>query len=194
MSATRSRSSSTVAIAHTRRRTGTAAIPTIFSTLRSLCKRWLRWSHGFIWRWLHTHWRRTRRRRLLARWSTHHLRLLRLIEASQLWYLALRVLAIDLDCARDEELLFLSRPSLPVVWLGDSDCEPHRPCPLSMLRFFLTLRRQRAAREGFNGRQLFQIPGLANAEAPIIVLTRLVHPHSAGRAHGNYDQTWLLRI
>ena len=42
--------------------------------------------------------------------------------------------------------------------------------------------------------QLFQIPRFADAEASIVVLPRLVHPHSSRRSHRNDDQSRLLVV
>lgn len=128
---------------------------------------------------------------MLSRRNTSHGRLLLLVETLELRHLALGILAVDLHSAGDEELLLLCRARLPVIWLRDGDCKSHAARPLPVLRLSFALRREWAV-ERLDRRQLLHVPSLTYAEAPIIVLARLVHSHPSRRPHGDDDQAGLL--
>lgn len=110
------------------------------------------------------------------------------IEALQLGLAPTRVFAVDLDQARNEELLLLVRLGLPVVLLSDVDDEAGAASPLSLLWF------DGRGGEGFDGGQVVEVPGLANGEGAVGVLLGLVHAHAAGLAHGDDDDAGLLRV
>lgn len=124
--------------------------------------------------------------------GTQYLSSLLVIEASQLGSLALCVFAIDFDCARYEEILLLARARLPVVRLGDGDDEALAAGPGAVAGLSLALGRMRRIRKRLDARELLHVPCLANTEAAIVVLSRLVHAHAARRPHGDDDQTGLL--
>lgn len=115
-----------------------------------------------------------------------------LVEPLQLGYLALGVLPVDLNCTRNEEVLLLARSRLPVVRLGDGHGEAGAARGRAILSLLIALRRRRRIGKRLDARQLLHVPRLANAEAAIVVLARLVHAHAAGGAHGDDDQARLL--
>jgi hypothetical protein len=194
--ATWTASTSSHRVTHARRRTRTTSIPTVFSTLWPLRKWWLWRSHWLIRFGLRprSHGRRSLRRRLLVGRRTQNLCLGVLIETPQLRYLALGIFTIDFDRTRNEEVLLLGCPGLPVIRLRDGHSESHASCPLPELRLPVTLRWKGATREGLDGGQLLQVPSLANAEAAIVVLPGLVHSNTPCRAHSDDDQARLFGV
>lgn len=141
-------------------------------------------------RWWLRHWDRLWRGWLLSRWYSSHGGLLLLVKAFELRDLAFGILPVDLHSTGDEELLFLCRARLPIVWLCDCDGEPCAACPLPVLCLSFALRWKRRV-EGFDRRELLHIPSLTYTKAPIVILTRLVHSHSSSRSHRNDNQAGL---
>jgi hypothetical protein len=48
--------------------------------------------------------------------------------------------------------------------------------------------------KGLNGGQILEVPGLANGEGAVVVLTSLVHADTTGATDGDDDDTRLLVV
>lgn len=113
------------------------------------------------------------------------------IESTKLRDQSFGVLSINLDRAGNKEVLLLRRACLPIVRFCDCDNKSKAASPRPVLSLPVVLGRQGTAREALNRTELFQIPSLAYAETPVVVLSCLVHAHSPGTSDRNYDQTRL---
>lgn len=119
--------------------------------------------------------------------------MLPLVKPLQLRHQSFSVLPVNLDRACNEEILLFARARLPVVRLSDRHNEPDAPCPLPVLRLPIISWRLLPSKS-LDRAQLLQVPGLANTEAAVVVLARLVHAHSARVPHGDDNQPWLLVV
>ena len=114
-----------------------------------------------------------------------------LVEAAELGDLALGILAIDLHGTSIEELLLLGGAGLPVVGFSDGNNKACTAGPAAMLSFLFRLGRVGTG-EGLDGGELLHVPGLADAEASVVVLSCLVHAHAPRRSYRDNDQARLL--
>jgi len=114
-----------------------------------------------------------------------------LVEAAELGDLALGILAIDLHGTSNEELLLLGGAGLPVVGFSDGNNKACTAGPAAMLSFLFRLGRVGTG-EGLDGGELLHVPGLADAEAAVVVLSCLVHAHAPRRSYRDNDQARLL--
>lgn len=107
--------------------------------------------------------------------------------------MAFCVFAVDLDQTSNEEILLFGRGSLPVVRFRDGDNEAYITGPLVVV---LLGRRGIGIRvsKRLNGRQVLEIPGFANREGAVVVLTSLVHTNTASATDSNYDDARLLVV
>jgi hypothetical protein len=105
--------------------------------------------------------------------TAEHLVKLALVEAGQIGRAAARVSVVDLDEARNKELLFLVGLGFPVVGLAQGHHKAHVAGPL------LAVRVGRRARERFDGSEIVEEPCLPDREGAVGVLLGLVHAHAA---------------
>lgn len=120
--------------------------------------------------------------------GAQNLVLLFLIEPCKLWRLATCVFAINLDQAGDEELLFLVRLRLPVVWLAERDNEAHVASP------FLLIAVDLGPSKRFNVGEVVEVPRLADRKGAVRVLLGFVHADAAGFPNCDNDDTRFLGI